>query len=183
MAIFDGRHAFFPVPTPLVVQRTGQRKGIAFHDGHEEEVIEEFKGGQSLDLSLLEWRVYAVIAARCSGRGHSSFINNRFLEHFTGIGPKELRETITKLETERKLFYSEPSANRRGRRYWLVDEDGGSYDGAPVYTSAGKLWRNNHRTPVNDSEDAGTSGRAESLIPNLTILFLLCLSVLIFHSC
>jgi hypothetical protein len=165
-SVFSGRHPWFAVPNHLISDG-------AFQLAKEEKLMESSKGGLFLTLTQNEWRVYAVVAARCGVKeqGHSKYISNKFMQHFTGLRRGQIDEARKGLESDDcRLFKSERADNGYGRTYWLLDAEGKPYDGATVWdeyrraaqtTSSRKASqrRNKAASPVPDDsdDDRGTS--------------------------
>ena len=164
-SVFSGRHPWFPLPNRLITD------GAAFQLASEEKLMKSPKGGLFQTLTQNEWRVLAVIAARCGNKetGHSKYISNEFIRHFTKLRQDQFDIIRTSLESDDcKLFKSEKSENGRGRTYWMLDEEGHPYDNATVWdeyrrsaqiTSSRKA---RQRRKVETDEDAGTSWEDKS---------------------
>jgi hypothetical protein len=151
-SVFSAREPWFPLPNRLITD------GAAFQLASEEKLMKSPKGGLFQTLSQNEWRVLTVIAARCGNKetGHSKYISNEFIRHFTKLRQDQFDIIRASLESDDcKLFRSERSENGRGRTYWMLDEDGQPYDGATV-------WDEHRRaSQVTSSREAGQRRKAK----------------------
>jgi hypothetical protein len=151
-AVFSARHPWFPLPNRLITD-------AAFQLASEEKLMKSPKGGLFHTFSQNEWRVLIVIAARCGNKetGHSKYISNDFIRHFTKLRQDQFDAIRTSLESDDcKLFKSEKSDNGRGRTYWMLDQEGQPYDNATV-------WNEDRRyAQVTGSRAAGQRRKAKA---------------------